>query len=242
MSRKVAAIGLLGLVVALMPVCSSTMRTDGQQKQLGNGKVWSWTEQDKSGNVVRLGVTMSQKAMSNLPGSYDQVEVPLPDKSPVAPYTTVVVFWDPLGHNPAAYSVPHFDFQFYFVKPEELSGISPGSDTMQVPARFRPPDYNAAMNEPSVGTHWGDTTAAEFHGKPFTATFVYGYQNGQMIFIEPMVAFSFMGKEPSFSGFVKQPAAFEQPGSYPTRYTVKYNSRDSTVTIALEGLTVIKAQ
>jgi len=238
--------GMMALMVVLalvfMSACGRATRFEGQKKRIGNGQAWSWTEYDNSGNLMRIGVTMTRQAMGGLPDLYEQVEVPLPDARKAPPYTTAVIGWDPLGHNPLAYSVPHFDFQFYFVRPEELGTIAPGSDTLPVPERFRPPDYRAALQEPSVGTHWGDTTAPEFHGKPFTATFVYGYENGQMIFIEPMVALSYATNRPAFSAAVKQPPAFNWPGAYPGRYTVKYDPRDSTVTVAMEGMTLIKAQ
>lgn len=242
MNRKMAVLALALVLAAVMPVCTHSKHLNGPKQKLGEGSIWSWTEHDVSGNLVRLGVTMTHGVLQGLPSSYEQVEAPLPNEVSTPPYVTAVVFWDPLGHAPQVYSVPHFDFMFYFVTSEELGRISPGSDTVPVPARFRPPDYHAALAEPSVGTHWGDTLAAEFHGKPFTATFVYGFQDGKMVFLEPMIASSFLGTEPSFSGAIEQPAAFEREGYYPTHYTVEYNRKDSTVTVALEGLTLKKPQ
>ena len=240
MNRKVAVLFLVLLIAAVMPVCSGSKHLNGPKQSLGQGSIWSWTEHDVSGNLVRLGVTMTHGVLNGLPTSYEQVEAPLPEETSTPPYVTAVVFWDPLGHGPEVYSVPHFDFMFYFLTSEELGQISPGSDTIPVPARFRPPDYHAALTEPTVGTHWGDTLAAEFHGKPFTATFVYGFHDGKMAFLEPMIASAFLGTEPSFSGAIEQPAAFEQEGYYPTHYTVEYNRKDSTVTVALEGMTLRK--
>jgi len=242
MNRKVAVLLLALLIAAVTPVCSGSKRLNGPKEKMGDGTIWSWTEHDASGKPLRLGVTMTHGVLTNVPSSYDQVEAPLPDESAIPPYETVVVGWDPLGHAPAAYSVPHFDFQFYFVTAEELGLVSPDSDTVPVSARFRPPDYNAGLPEPTVGTHWGDTLAAEFHGKPFSATFVYGFHNENMTFLEPMIASSFLGTEPSYSGAIKQPAVFQREGYYPTRYTVEYNRKDSTVSIALEGLTLQKPQ
>lgn len=242
MNRKLVMVLLVGLVATVMTGCTGSKRLGGQQQKLGNGSAWSWTEHDVAGNILRLGVTMTQSALTGLPSSYEQVELPLPEGSGVSPYETVVVGWDPLGHAPETYGVPHFDFQFYFVGSVELGQISPGSDTVPVPDSLRPPDYRAALAEPSVGTHWGDTLAGELHGKPFTATFVYGFYNGEMIFLEPMVALSLLGKEPSFSGVVKQPPAVQREGYYPSRYTVEYNRKDSTVTVALEGLTLRKVE
>jgi hypothetical protein len=243
MKRKVAVLALALVFAAVMPLCTGSKHLNGPKRTLGKGSVWSWTEFDTDGKLVRLGVTMTNGALVDLPSSYDEVEVPLPGtEMPTPPYNTVVVGWDPLGHAPDVYSVPHFDFMFYFITSEELGRISPGSDTIPVAARFRPPDYFAALAEPTVGTHWGDTLAQEFHGKPFSATFVYGFQDGKMIFLEPMIASSFLGTEPAFSGAVKQPAAFEREGYYPTHYTVEYNRKDSTITVALEGLTLKKPQ
>jgi hypothetical protein len=242
MNRKIAALSLAVLIATVMPVCTGSKHLDGPRQSLGRGQAWSWTEFDTDGNLVRLGVTMTQNALIGLPTSYDEVELPLPGtEMPTPPYHSVVLGWDPLGHTPDAYSVPHFDFMFFFVSSEELGRISPGSDTIPVPANFRPRDYNAALAEPSVGTHWGDTLARELHGQPFTATFVYGFQDGKMIFLEPMVALSFLGKPSPFTGEVKQPQAFQREGYYPSRYLVTHNDKDSTVTIALEGLTLQKA-
>jgi hypothetical protein len=242
LKRKMAVLSLALVIAAVMPVCTGSKRLMGPKQKLGEGSIWSWTEHDVSGKLLRMGVTMTHGVLQGLPSSYEQVEAPLPTEVSTPPYVTAVVFWDPLGHAPQVYSVPHFDFMFYFVTSEELGRISPGSDTVPVPARFRPPDYHAALAEPSVGTHWGDTLAAEFHGKPFTATFVYGFQDGKMVFLEPMIASSFLGTEPSFSGAIEQPAAFQREGYYPTHYTVEYNRKDSTVTVALEGLTLKKPQ
>jgi hypothetical protein len=235
--NKMAVCLLATVLVAVLPSCTGSKRLNGPKQDLGQGKVWSWTEFDTDGNLLSLGVTMDKAALAGLSSAYDEVEIPLPGtEMPTPPYHTVVVGWDPLGHAPAAYSVPHFDFEFYFITSEEVGMISPGSDTTPVPDRFRPRDYRAALAEPSVGTHWGDTLAPELHGKPFTATFVYGFQDGNMIFLEPMVALSFMNEHPSFSGEIKQPDAFQREGYYPTRYRVEYNPKDGTATVALEDL------
>lgn len=242
MNRKMAVLALAVAMAAVMPVCTGSKHLNGPKEKLGNGTAWSWTEFDEGGHLTKLGVTMTQSALVGLSSSYNQLEVPLPSQEmPAPPYHTVVIGWDPLGHNPATYSVPHLDFMFYFITSEELGMISPGSDTTPVPAGSRPPDYTAALAEPSIGTHWGDTLAEEFHGKPFTSTLVYGFQDGKMIFLEPMTALSFIGTSPSFSAAIKQPASFQREGYYPTRYTIESSSKDSTITVALEGLTFHKA-
>jgi hypothetical protein len=243
MNRRIVVVffSLALLLVALR--CAGVSRVEGPKQAMGRGQIWSWVERDAAGNPVRLGVTLSKGVFEGPPPAvYDQVEAPLPAGTQTPPYQTAVVGWDPFGHAPAAYDVPHFDLQFYFISSEEVCAIMPGSDTIPVPARFRPPDYSVALAEPCLGTRWGDSLASELSGAPFTTTFVYGFQNGEMIFVEPMIALSYLTNEPAFRGAVKQPAAFQRQGYYPTHYTVEFNRQDSSVTVALEGLTLKKPE
>jgi hypothetical protein len=87
-----------------------------------------------------------------------------------------------------------------------------------------------------MGVHWADTLATEYHGNPFDHTFIYGFHEGQMIFVEPMVTLAFLQGGSDFSGAVKQPAAFQTPGMYPRFYSVKHDARKHTITIALDSL------
>ena len=226
----------LVMAATLSVMCAPARVKTGAAQPVGTGSMWAWTEHDDSGHPIRIGITMTHDVLSGLPDSYDQVELPLPGRFDVPPYEHVVVGWDPLGHNPAAYAVPHFDFIFYFAPPETVGAIPPGPDSVPVPDHYRPPDYFGVLAEPAVGVHWGDTTASEMHGQPFTATFVYGFHNGGMIFLEPMVTSDFLEREPSFSAPVKQPAQVQRTGFYPTSYSVKYNPKDSTISISLDGL------
>lgn len=230
---------LAGLV--LLMACSGSARRNGDQQAMGKGKAWAWVESDVSGNPLTIGVTMTEGALVGLTESYDAIELPMPDGFEISPYKDVVVGWDPLGHNPAAYAAPHLDFMFFFIDSDELALIKQGPDSVPVESRFRPPDYNGVLAEPTVGVHWGDTLAPELRGKPFGATFVYGFYHGKLTFVEPMAALSFFGNATSFSEAVKQPAAFQQGGYYPTRYAVKYDAKDRTYTVALEGLTLREA-
>jgi hypothetical protein len=240
MKRRIVTFTILAGMV-LLAACTGNDRLNGDPTPFGRGKAWAWIEHDVSGNPRAIGVTMTEDALSGLPNAYSELELPLPNGADAAPYENVVLGWDPLGHNPTAYAVPHFDFMFFFMTPEELGMVQPGPDSVPVEPRYRPPDYAGVLAEPAVGVHWGDTLAPELHGKPFGATFVYGFYRGDLSFVEPMVASSYFTSKLAFREAVKQPAAFRRRGYYPTSYVVKYDPKARTFTVALEGLTLQEA-
>ncbi len=68
-----------------------------------------------------------------------------------------------------------------------------------------------------MGAHWVDPTSPEFTGAGFSRTFLYGFWDGHMNFLEPMITKAFIesvkeleGQTATFS--IPQPQAFEQGG------------------------------
>lgn len=52
---------------------------------------------------------------------------------------------------------------------------------------YLPPDYvlPEGTEVPHMGAHTTDRTAPEFNKLPFTNTFIYGFKNRQLVFLEP---------------------------------------------------------
>ncbi|UYG08331.1 hypothetical protein [Halomonas sp. M4R1S46] len=73
-----------------------------------------------------------------------------------------------------------------------------------------------------MGVHGIDADSEEFHGQPFTRTFVYGYDAGRLIFLEPMIALDYLRSRPDATLPVKTPAAYTNPGYYLGHYRVAY--------------------
>jgi hypothetical protein len=169
----------------------------GEVKQLGNGVVWSWVMNDSKGKPSSLGVTFTETALSGLPEDphsgvpYIDYELSLPKQATVAPYTHIVVDWNPHGHvPPGIYDVPHFDFHFYMMAPSDRNRITAkGADIARsdkkLPARYTPAGYilPKGTQEPRMGSHWIDPGSPEFNKQPFTRTFIYGSYNGEMTFL-----------------------------------------------------------
>lgn len=85
--------------------------------------------------------------------------------------------------------------------------------------------------------HWVDLSSSEFHGSQFTSTFVYGYYNGEVIFIEPMVALSYLTNAVDFTKDVALPQAFALKGFYSKKYSVTYVTPTDAYLITLKELT-----
>lgn len=239
------------LLLALFTSCNKDedheKSYDGPSVNIGNGSAHTFITRDKNDKPTTIGIRMSADALNGLPTEGDPNmggEVPgfmlgLPAEANSSGYNHCEVDWNPHGHEPLfAYGVPHFDFHFYMVSPGELAQIVPGPDTIAVEQKYIPQDYvSGVMAVPNMGTHWIDTTAAEFHGQPFTATFIYGFYHGDMIFLEPMISKSFMESKPNLTVAVKQPQAYQHHGYYPSKLHVYYDNGKQEYVIALEGLT-----
>jgi len=211
----------------------------GPTVAVGNGTARSVVL--KQGDAVSsIGVRLTDGALDGLPTTMPMTEwqLALPDGVTVGPWDHLALDWNPGGHPPPqVYTVPHFDFHFYMITPAQQMAIAGGPDTVTVPAADVPADYASQVESvPMMGVHWADTLAAEYHGHPFDHTLIYGFHQGQMIFVEPMVTAAFLGSGANFIGHVKQPAAFQRPGAYPTSYSVRHDATAHTITVALDSL------
>jgi hypothetical protein len=231
----------------------------GEFRILGDGTVRSWVQLGKDNKPAAMGVTLSETALRGLettpaktPAEMMKHENPLtlPRQAAATGFDHISVDWNPQGHDPKGiYDKPHFDFHFYRISQAARDQITAtGKDLAKcdkLPSkRFIPAGYILAPKTefPRMGAHWVDPTSPELTGKLFTSTFIYGSYDGKLNFIEPMVTKAFLESKPNFTAPVKVPAAYEKPGYYPTRYSVKYDETRQEITIALEGLKYFAGQ
>lgn len=242
---KIRTISVVALAILIsMTASAEVIRTYASEtKPLGQGFIQSWVTTDSAGKPMALGFVFGTAALSGLPGVHTEYMLALPFE--VAPFTHIVADWNPHGHIPAGiYDVPHFDFHFYMISPEYRSEIIVNDEDMpkfhKAPAaEFLPAGYVMAVpggEESRMGMHWIDPSSPEFNGKPFQTTFIYGTYDGQVAFLEPMVAMTFLKAEKHFSAPIKQPQAYETAGYYPTRYAVRYDAARDRYYVALQGL------
>ncbi len=211
----------------------------GAPMALGQGNARTFVTVDNSGTPVSLGLTISESALVNLPStpmpgmpSALMVNLPMPAAAKATGMDHATIDWNPQGHDPLqVYGVPHFDFHFYMISPSEQAAISPADAQFnqklanQPGAQFRPTDYiQSPGGVPMMGAHWVDPTGPEFNGKPFQSSFIYGSYDGRFIFIESMIAKSYLETHPNVSTPVKQAPSVNIPGYYPATSTIAYDA------------------
>ncbi len=222
--------------------CYDSPRTFyGPAVALGDDSARSFVTIGENRDPISIGIQFGEHALNTLPTDIkpgDNYPLPLPVQAKASGVDHIEVEWAPAGHDPGSiYGAPHFDFHFYYITQQEQSSVIPGPDTVTVPAQYIPTDYvTDGFAVPNMGVHWTDTTSSEFHGSPFTTTFIYGFYRGKMTFLEPMVTKAFLETHPDFSASVKQPAAFQHRNFYPTSYKVKYDASKHVYLITLAGL------
>ena len=228
----------------------------GEKKAVGNGSVRSWVGVDKSGTPVSMGVTFAEATLLGLPMQFPKDDIgwewnlALPKEVSVAPFDHVAFYWNPRGHIPdGIYNVPHFDIHFFMVPEPQRGEITAMNYNLEKCFKLPPQEYIPAgyilppqTEHRRMGVHWADPGSHEFHGHDFTATVLYGSYDGQVNFIEPMITRTYLETRPNYTAEVKQPAAYAQPGYYPTAYTVKFVPESAEYVVSLDGLTVRKAE
>lgn len=201
----------------------------GPAKNIGNGKAGSFIKLDAKGNPLALGYTFSDKCLTGLPpGKFNAPAIfnlEMPKENPTG-FDHLEMDWNAQGHDPKPiYGVPHFDFHFYLCDDAMLNMVMGGPDKVPVEAKYIPTDYVSGVDSvPHMGTHWIDRLTPEFHGKPFTATYIYGFYHGDMKFVEPMIALSFLQSKKPFHLNIKQPQAFQHHAWYPRQMRLQYEA------------------
>lgn len=224
---------------------------EGEAVRIGNGQAHTVVRADSSGKPVSIGIVMTEAALNGLPApdSDGHTDFPyllsMPSKGPQTVVNHVVINWESTGHPPPkVYDVPHFDFHFYLVNQAEQAHVmfkSPndsGDPSQQPPGELLPVGYIVPPGTavPEMGVHAVNPGAPEFHGQPFTATFIYGYHDKKLTFLEPMASVSFLKSQPNFSSPIPRPANYSKNGSYPSGYSVKYDAASKTYEVTLTGL------
>lgn len=224
---------------------------EGKPVRIGQGQAHTVVRTDASGKPISIGLVFTESALKGLPaaaagGRSDfAYQLGMPRKGPRTVVDHVVIDWESAGHPPPkVYDVPHFDFHFYLVKPSERMKVTfknegeSGDPSQQPPAEGLPAGYIVPPGTavPGMGVHAVNPHSPEFQGQPFTATFIYGYHDKKLTFLEPMAALSFLESQPNFSAPIPRPASYSKQGSYPSSYSVKYDQASKSYEVTLADL------
>jgi hypothetical protein len=230
----------------------------GPSRPLGGGIVRTYVTTEKDGKPASVGVVLSEKALTDLPGQdhgdhgghnhSNSLVLKFPKQAELTPFRGMTLDWNPNGHDPhPIYSKPHFDFHFYMITEAArlaIPGLPPTEMDPELPAaQYLPTDYMPTPGRvPAMGVHWVDKTSPELNGGPFTQTFIFGSYARKVNFYEPMITLDYLLSKPQVTFPVKQSAAVGQEGYYPTSYRIEYDAKAKEYRVALLDFTMRKAQ
>ena len=198
----------------------------GNQVQLGDGKVRTFVTISSLGVPDEIGIEMTAGALQGLGEATIQLSFPFHKKAgDVTPFNHVLLDWNPHGHEPFFYELPHFDFHFYMIPEAERLAISPTSPLMEQlpPFPYWPQGYVPTPGGvPQMGKHWVNPASPEISGgQLFTHTMIYGSYAGKLIFVEPMITKAFLLSEQPVSMMYGQPTQFAITNTYhPKKYNI----------------------
>jgi len=223
----------------------------GPEVKVHGGKAWTWVQISKDGAPKQLAVVLTDDALSSVPvgdenhGGHDHSSsnswtIKLHQFASSTAFDHVGLGWNPMGHEPEMiYGVPHFDFHFYMMTPQQVAAIPPyevdSSKFKNWPAaEYFPANYiNPGGGVPQMGAHWIDVTSPELNGQPFTQTFIYGSYDGKVNFYEPMITLEFLKNTSNFQRDIPQPAKVQKAAYYPTK--MKVLKHDGVTEVILDG-------
>ncbi len=185
--------------------------------------------------------------------------LPLPSEAsrrPDMPFKWALLNWNPDGHTPpGVYDKPHFDVHFYIQPIEDVFAIESGPcgpehvrcdqfelAKLPVSGDYMHPDFkDVGAVAPAMGNHLVDPTAPEFHGVPFTHTWIYGVYEGRVTFYEEMLTLEYLKTQPEKCFPIKTAKAVALSGYYPTQSCIRYVKDKAEYTVSLEGFQLRQA-
>ena len=207
----------------------------GADIAMGQGTAHMEAVVTSSGETQSLAVVLTEQALQGLPmpatGPGPEFLIPMPTGLTGTVFNHVTLNWQPNGHPPlGTFDKPHFDVHFYIATMAERDAMTPADPQFAAKALVRPgAEFEAASYVadafaiPRMGTYWTDRSAPEHHGGTFTRSFIYGYYEGKLAFIEPMMTVAFLQSNPNAEIAIPQPARYQRPGSYPTKWAVRHD-------------------
>jgi len=224
----------LGLTRCSDATGSSERLLVGADITVGNGTAHTEVRVNRSGEPVSMAVVLTEAGLSGLPATMPNTEfvLPLPAEPNGTPVKHVTLDWHPGGHNPpGVFNVAHFDVHYYMITPPQRDAISPADpqfgakSTLKPAADFIPATYTGdPFAIPRMGVHYTDPNAPERKGQGLSLTFIYGFYNGEMIFLEPMASKTFLDSKTSMVVGLALPARYQVPGFYPTKHGIRYDA------------------
>jgi hypothetical protein len=224
---------------------------EGECGDVYGAEACTWAELEGD-HIVRIGATIPMASIENAPAETEMTWPPT--VAALVPLPGVVqtqlgvqslkVYWEAHGHPPGPYLVPHFDFHFYTITPEETDAIDCSDSTKpeELPSGYALPDAEipdigmlVGLCVPEMGMHALLQSEMESE-ESFTGTMVIGYYEQESIFFEPMITKDLLMARQAFSlDFPSIPGEGGAGVSLPTRFEAEYDEMASAYRFVFSG-------
>ncbi len=219
------------------------------------GQVCTWARMQgdrvvDAGAVVPLASIAGARADAHMPWppvADAKLKLPAAVQAKIG-LTQLSLYWEAMGHPPAPFMTPHFDFHFYVVPPgEELTydckdltkpATLPTGYTL--PDQLLPPDMAKMIGVstligicvPGMGMH--SLPISEMERKDtFRGNMVIGYYGGKPIFIEPMLTQAMLMEKKSFDLPIPTIPGFS--GVYPRAFHAEFDEKTQSYRFIFSG-------
>lgn len=256
--RRRSNVGLALVALVVLSACAAdepVVEADGSCADAEGAQLCSWASTQGEA-MIETGVTLAMASVENAPADAPMAWPPATMAVVGMPAASLerggldhmTMYWEPLGHTPVTYQVPHFDFHFYFVPDARRREID-CADTSKpatlpegyiLPDEVLPPevaemigvDVLVGICVPEMGMHAVPAADAEAT-EPFEATMIVGYYGGEPIFVEPMISQTKLMRRQSFE--IPVPAVAGLEGRQPTAFRADYVDAEDTYRFTWAG-------
>lgn len=148
------------------------------------------------------------------------------------------VGYHPTGHGPPGVNdIAHVDAHFYMISTETREAITCDGEPAPDPAQV-PDGVEANVDGEPFG---GCAKQMGGHGavpyEKLTAEMIYGYHDGKLAFVEPMIEVQMLLDEEEIALDVLKPEKLPVEGAWPTRFAVRYT--ETAIEFVLSGFTYL---
>ncbi len=248
----------LMLVAFIASACAREVPIVEVQGECGavfKGQVCTWAH-TKGDSVLDVGAMVPLASIDSAPAEAKMVWPPVAEAKLKLPgsvqsksgFSQLTVFWEAMGHPPAFFMTPHFDFHFYLAPPgEELTyDCADSTKPAALPSGYTlpdeqlPPDMAKMVGVsaligicvPNMGMH--SLPTADLEGKgTLRGDMVIGYYHGKPIFIEPMLTRAMLMEKKSFD--LSIPTIPGLSGSYPRAFHAEYDEQQQRYRFIFSG-------
>lgn len=247
-------LGLLALV-ACGDGDDDAARLPGESDVAFGARVSTWAVRGELGEIVEVGATIPIALIENAPLDDEPSEgdahgtgdgpagaiLSLRYPEEVRDTTFIdhlEVHWNAFGHEPdGVYTVPHFDFHFYGVPEEVVWAVDCADGAVQPsPDRVPPPYIPLPVCVPEMGVHSLDPRSPEVdpvNPQQFTEVFIYGFQAGELAFLEPMLTRDYLLEIHDLEVDLPLPEVLGRSTRLPSVYRLTYDAEDQSYDMVL---------